>query len=134
MMEKYRVLLTEGSFETLRRIKDSDREPVASFLAYLMDGNWERTDPARFRVFVWKQINGERYLFSCEIKEELYALWEILWSVNMTGRLKISPYTETNNGRDFYLHAILYTLGEFPGQPDTTMHLGTEDFEKVGIV
>jgi len=133
-MEKYRVLLTKGSFETLRRMKDPDREPVASFLTYLMDGRWERTDPAQFRVFVWKQINDERYFFSCEIKEELYAVWEILWSVNMTGQLKISPYTESNNGRDFCLHALLYTLGEFPGQPDALMHMGNEDFEKVGIV
>jgi superfamily I DNA/RNA helicase len=133
-MAKYRVLLTEGSFETLRRMKDPDREPVSSFLEYLMDGNWERTDPARFRAIVWRQINSERYLFSCEIREELYAIWEVLWSINMTGRLKISPYNEKSNGRDFCLHTILYTLGEFPGQPDSLLHVGTEDFEKVGFV
>ena len=133
-MEKYRILLTKGSFEALRRMRGSDRERVSSFLMYLMDGNWERDGSTQFPVVVWKQIKGERYLFSCEIREELYAIWEVLWTVNLTGRLKISPYAEEGIARDFSLHIILYSLGEFPGQPDTLIHLGTEDFEKVGMI
>jgi superfamily I DNA/RNA helicase len=133
-MEKYRILLTKGSFEALRCIRGSDRESVSSFLTYLMDGNWERNGSTQFPVVVWKQINGERYLFSCEIREELYAIWEVLWTVNLAGRLKISRYAEEGIARDFSLHIILYSLGEFPGQPDTLIHLGTEDFEKVGTI
>ena len=133
-MEKYRILLTKGSFEALRHMRGSDRESVSAFLMYLMDGNWERNGSTHFPVVVWKQINGERYLFSSEIREELYAIWEVLWTVNLTGRLKISPYAEKGVARDFSLHIILYSLGEFLGQPDTLIHLETEDFEKVGMI
>jgi hypothetical protein len=90
-MEKYRVLLTNGSFEALRRMRSSDRERVSLFLLYLMDGDWEKNSSSQFPALVWKQINDNRYLFSCEIGEELYAIWEVLWTVNLTDRLKISP-------------------------------------------
>lgn len=133
-MQKYRMLLTKGSFEALSRIRDSDRESVSSFLMYLMDGNWERNGSARFPVVVWKQINGERHLFSCKVREEIYALWEVLWTVNLAGRLGISEYEEEGLVRDFSLHVILYSFGEFPGQPDTLIHMGTEDFEKAGTI
>ena len=133
-MQKYRILLTNESFEALRRVKGSDRERVSSFLMYLMDGNWERNGSAQFPVMVSKQIKGERYLFSCKIGEGLYAIWEVLWTVNVASRLKISRYAEEGIARDFSLHIILYSLGKFPGQPDTLIHLGTEDFEKVGMI
>jgi len=133
-MEKYRILLTKVSFEALRHIRGSNCESVSSFLTYLMDGNWEKNGSAQFPVVVWKQISGERYLFSCKIKEELYAIWEVLWTVILASRLKISKYAEEGIVRDFSLHIILYSLGELPGQPDTLMHLGTEDFEKAGTI
>ena len=133
-MQKYRILLTNESFEALRHIKGSDRERVSSFLMILMDGNWERNDLTQFPVMVSKQIKGERYLFSCKIAEELYAIWEVLWTVNLAGHLKMSQYAEEGIAGDFSLHIILHSLGEFPGQPDTLIHLGTEDFEKAGII
>jgi superfamily I DNA/RNA helicase len=133
-LEKYRVLLTKGAFEALRRIGSSDRERISSFLSYLIDGDWERAASTRFPVVVWRQIKGERYLFSCEIREELYAIWEVVWTLNLTARLKISQYAEGGVTGDFSLHIILHSLGEFPGEPDTLMHLGIEDFERVGKI
>jgi len=132
-MGRYRILLTKSVFDTLRQVKGSDREHVSSFLTSLMDGDWERND-FKLPVLVWKQIRGERYLFSCEIREKLHAIWEVLWAINMAHRLKISPYDKEDIVGGYSLHAILYNLGEFPGQPDVILHLGNKDFEKVGKI
>lgn len=134
MTERYRILLTKKSFDELLKLPQTDHGIISSFLNYLIDGEWEEDSHQFNQVIVWRGKNNNRYLFTCKIKDGLYAVWETLWTVDMAKRLRLREYMEKESYHDFSPHIILLSLGEFPGQPDTVMHIGNNDFRQEGTM
>ncbi|MCD6491009.1 MAG: hypothetical protein J7K59_01790 [Candidatus Korarchaeota archaeon] len=128
----YGILLTKKSFEELLSRPETDHKLISSFLNYLIDGKWEKNKDPFNPVIVWR--DGDRCLFSCKIKNGLYGVWETLWTVNMAKRLELRAYMEKESYHDFSLHIILLSIGKFPGQPDTVLHLENKSFQKEGII
>ena len=134
MRRKYRLLITRRALDALPTTSQSDQDRVVSFLNLLVSGGWEEENDQFDPVLTWKSSEKKRFIFSCSLSDHSFAVWEVLWTTDLAARLKVAEYGEREAPHHLSPHIVLYSIDQFPGEPDTVMHVLNEDFQLAGPV
>jgi superfamily I DNA/RNA helicase len=126
---QYKLLITKSALDFLSHSEEDVREELNTFLQSLAEGDWRNwMKPTLSRI--WKREDGERFIYTHQIRKNLVATWERVWTVDLLGRLTypVGIYSKMEIPRlDFSPHVVIYSFEQLAASMDE-LHFEDQKF------